>query len=218
MAMFEEDSRTKGRVMLVDDELVPYLMEDPQARTGSRNACVMPKCLADEYDDFYDGYDRGPLMEQERLFDRLLHKNKVIKQKITRRMLQNIQREFERGPVMCFCQDTIPEEGFQNMDVIVCSHRDCTIGVFHKFCVKKLGFDKVTRWYCTSCEQKMGALARKTLRDLGYTDIPDECGPEEQKLREMLKMTPSMMKQLKDRVEHIGGKVKGVSVMAFDMD
>ncbi|KAF1944313.1 hypothetical protein EJ02DRAFT_398438 [Clathrospora elynae] len=177
LAQYDKDSRTKGRLMLVDDDLVNYFMEDPTARARNRNPGAVPGRLAREYSDYAEGYNPGPLMEQERQFERLWNRNKIIKQQISQELLQNIQHhqlEVAGTAYMCYCRATAPKQDPLGKDVIMCSHRDCPITYFHKSCVKKLGAEKVSRWLCTSCEKEMRVLACQTLRGLGYTDIPDE--------------------------------------------
>jgi hypothetical protein len=177
LRLYEKDPRTKGRLMLVDDDLIHYFMEDPSARARNRGPGAVPDRLAKEYAEFSDGYNPGPLMDQEREFERLWSRNKLIKHELTQEMLQDIQRDqFERAGTqyMCYCRADIPKGGAPAKDTVICSYRDCHTRYFHKLCVKKLGVEKVSRWYCTSCEHQMKVLARQTLRDMGYTDIPAE--------------------------------------------
>ncbi|CAN9084217.1 unnamed protein product [Alternaria alternata] len=179
LSLYEKDHRTKGRLMLIDDDLINYFMEDPISRSRNRNPDGVPARLQKEYDDVKNGYNPGTLMAQELRFERLYAKNGFMKQELTQSMLQDIQRnEFERLDTryMCYCRAALPKTGSSKTDIIVCSYRDCSTGNFHRSCIKKLGFGLVSRWYCTECEQKMKVLARQTLRRLGYTDIPHE-GP-----------------------------------------
>jgi hypothetical protein len=137
----------------------------------------MPTRLAKEYADFSEGYNTGPLMYQERQFERLWMRNNAIKQELTQKTLEQIQRgKFERAGTeyVCYCRAAVPEEGMLRKDAVICSYRSCKTVIFHKSCVKKLGVDKVSRWYCTSCANEMKRIAWKTLRTLGYTDMPDE--------------------------------------------
>jgi hypothetical protein len=157
--------------MLVDDDLVDYFLEDPACR------CIqdMPPRLAKEYEVFSDGYNPGPLMGQERQFERLWARNQATKQELTQKMLEQIQRDkFEPAATkyMCYCRATIPKRGALAKDTVICSHSGCPTVIFHKSCVKKLGVEKVSRWYCTTCESQMKRAACKVLRELGYTDIP----------------------------------------------
>ncbi|KAI4705497.1 hypothetical protein J4E81_000379 [Alternaria sp. BMP 2799] len=177
LSLYEKDHRTKGRLMLVDDDLISYLMEDPTIRARNRNPDGVPDRLQKEYDDVKNGFNPGALMAQELRFERLYAKNGFNKQELTQVMLQDIQHnelELPGTTCICYCRATAPKGELPAKDTVVCSHRDCTTTYFHKSCVKKLGVEKVSRWYCTSCEQQMKILACQTLRGLGYTDIPME--------------------------------------------
>lgn len=181
-ALYEKDPIFKGRIMLVDEDMAMWLLSDLPNRDSRNPSSVfnrlidMPQRLSLEYADFQGGYNPGPLMEQERIFERIRQKNKVMKQQITRNMLLNFQRknnDREGITYMCYCHDEAPEH-LAMKDVVTCSHRDCKVSYFHKSCVMKLGVDKVSCWYCTACEHRMGAAVRQFLRDMGCTDIPDE--------------------------------------------
>jgi hypothetical protein len=216
LSLYNTVASTKGRLMLVDDDLIHYFMEDPSSRARNGGLGV-PDRLAKEYIEFTDGRNPGPLMEQERQFERLWSKNKLIKHQLTQKTLHCIQRnQFERAGTqyMCYCRGAVPKGGVTVKDTVVCSHRDCHTRYFHKSCVKRLGVEKVSRWYCTSCEYQMKVLARQTLRDLGFTDIPAERFDDErleqlfeQKLDELMDMPeeqyqtilpPSLTKKLKE--------------------
>jgi hypothetical protein len=176
--MYEKDHRTKGRLMLIDDDLIDYFMENPASRARNRihNQDSVPARLQKEYDDVQNGYNPGALMAQELRFERLYTKNGFIKQELTQVMLQDIQRkDFERAGTkyLCYCRSTVPKHGSETEEIVICSHRDCATRYFHKSCVKKLGVEKVSRWYCTSCEQQMKILACQTLHHLGHTNVPN---------------------------------------------
>ncbi|KAI4650340.1 hypothetical protein J4E93_002696 [Alternaria ventricosa] len=227
LSLYEKDHRTKGRLMLVDDDLINYLIEDPTMRARNRNPDGVPDRLQKEYDDVKIGLNPGALMAQELRFERLYAKNGFSKQKLTQVMLQDIQHnELERlgTECICYCRATAPKGGLPAKDTVVCSHRDCTTTYFHKSCVKKLGVEKVSRWYCTSCEQQMKILACQTLRGLGYTDIPMEhlCSSShglnaeefeemfDEKLRQMMN-SPDMdyltllPPEIREKVKELGG-------------
>ncbi|KAG9193094.1 hypothetical protein G6011_03129 [Alternaria panax] len=179
LSLYEKDHRTKGRLMLIDDDLIDYFMEDPVSRSRNRNPDGVPARLQKEYDDFKSGYKPGTLMAQELRFERLYAKNGFVKQELTQSMLQDIQRnDFERPGTkyMCYCRAVISKKGTPARGTVVCSYRACSTKYFHQSCVKMLGVDMVSHWYCTECEEQMKIIARQTLRDLGYIDIPQE-GP-----------------------------------------
>ncbi|XPS99467.1 hypothetical protein M3J09_008642 [Ascochyta lentis] len=169
MALYEQDERTKGRVMLVDDDLVSYFMD----KTSQPTHASMPTRLLKEHTEFQEGYERGPLMKQESDFERMFVKNLAMKRPLTMRMLQDIQylstgsdNSDELRYCYCYTETNNPSELTRefNKDIVECSYRDCEFGgVFHKRCVKKLGTEKVSRWYCTACEKRMKAAAHKVL-------------------------------------------------------
>ncbi|KAF2024561.1 hypothetical protein EK21DRAFT_78467 [Setomelanomma holmii] len=222
MVKYEQEAEFKGRIMLVDSDLIDYLRLDPHERDHARNAAMVPKRLAAEYVDFGEGYNPGPLMEQEKQFERLWSKNKMIKRQLSRDMLANVQhKKFENGEMdfYCYCHEIMPKRGLPKQ-VVECAHRDCTLRYFHKSCVKKLGVDKVSRWFCTMCEQRMQNLAYQTLRDLGYDDVPDEdkgISDSMDKIKEKYQIPAGAMDQLRSRIDSMGGdaKVAGVMAIAF---
>jgi hypothetical protein len=174
LAMYQQDKHFKDRIMLVDSDIVSYFLLDPIYRAKNRSGLLVPKRLANEYDEFADGYRPGPLMEQEKLFEHLWTKNNLVKRQISRTMLLDFQKKYEHtnAPVMCYCRGQVSEHS-PIQQAVECAHRDCQTKYFHKSCIKKLGVDKVSRWYCTRCEQKMQTLVYHTLRDMGYDDVPD---------------------------------------------
>ncbi|KAL1798968.1 hypothetical protein ACET3X_003005 [Alternaria dauci] len=177
LSLYEKDHRTKGRLMLIDDDLINYFMEDPASRSRNRNPDGVPARLQKEYADFKNGHSPGALMAQELRFERLYAKNSFMKQELTQSMLQDIQRnEFERPGTkyICYCRAAVPNREPLETDTVVCSYRDCPTKYFHQSCIKKLGAGMISRWYCTECQQQMRILAHRTLRDLGYTNIPHE--------------------------------------------
>jgi hypothetical protein len=161
--------------MLVDNDMINYFLIDPIDRRKNHNKALVPKRLATEYADFADGYNPGPLMEQEKLFERLWNKNNIIKRQISTKMLTEFQKKHLPGnsPVMCYCQEKIPKDGLPKQ-VVECAYRFCTMRYFHKSCIKKLGVNKVSRWYCTRCAQTMETTAYQLLHEMGYDDVPDE--------------------------------------------
>jgi hypothetical protein len=220
LAKYEQEEEIKGRIMLVDSELMNYFMLEPHERGIGGDAALMPKRLATEYSDYTDGYNPGPLMEQEKIFERLWAKNKMIKRQLSRDMLADIQdRKFENADMdfYCYCHETMPETALPK-NTVECAHGDCPVRYFHKSCVKKLGVDKVSRWFCTLCEQQMRSLAHQTLRDLGFDDVPDE---EEElsnsmnKIKSKFQIPEAAMSQIRSRIETLGGSAKIAGVMAM---
>lgn len=208
MTMYQDEEHFTNRIMLVDYDIMEYLQLDPTTRMFDK--LRIPKRLAYEYEDFADGHRPGPLMKQEELFERLRIKNKLLKRKITQEMLGKIAREkFERKDQasMCYCHVSIPEEGLPK-GTVECAHRDCLMKYFHKACVKNLGVDKVSRWYCTECQQHMRILANQALRSLGYDDVPDEEAEFEhtiEVLKEKTNLTGDALEKMKARLKLAGG-------------
>jgi len=209
--MYQEEEHFKNRIMLVDYEIMEYLQMDPATRMFDKLS--IPKRLAYEYEDFADGHKPGPLMKQEDNFERLRSKNKLLKRKITQEMLGKIAREkFERKDQdsMCYCHVSIPEEGLPK-GTVECAHRNCSMKYFHRACVKNLGVDQVTRWYCTECHEHMRILANQTLRSLGYDDVPDE-EAEFERITEVLKektnLTGDALEKMKARLKLAGGGLR----------
>ena len=177
LAMYEQHERTKGRVMLIDDDLVSYFM-DINNNPVKPDPASMPPRLSREYAEFMAGYDRGPLMKQELEFERLFVRNMAMRHPISMRILQDIQRQNsgrKDSLALCYCRTEVARDvsavslefkkGF-----VFCSYGDCEFGgLFHKRCVKKLGVEKVSRWYCTSCEKQMKVMAYKAL-NVPYID------------------------------------------------
>jgi hypothetical protein len=219
LGMYQKDDRFKGRIMLVDNDVLEYFFTDPVDRMRNRNALDVPKRLATEYDEFEEGYNPGPLMLQEKLFEQLWSKNRLIKDQLSGDLLATTQKhQFEHAdtPSFCYCHDNVPESGLPK-DIVECSHRDCGIKYFHKSCVKKLGFDKVSRWYCTNCEEEMKFVAHKTLRALGYTDVPDDEAALQSSM-DLIKasydMSDEAIARVRARVAEAGGSSKVVAIVA----
>lgn len=171
MAMYEQHELTKGRIMLVDDDLVSYFL-DINASPRKPDLGGMPPRLLREHTGFLEGYDRDPLMKQEAEFERLFVKNTTMRHQLTTKMLRDIQCQNDGGKgsvQLCYCKTAVlPKvseitKRFGN-GFVSCSYRKCEFGgVFHKRCVKNLGIEKVSRWYCTACEKKMKVWAYKAL-------------------------------------------------------
>lgn len=175
LAAYSQNEQLKGRIMLVDEDLLNYLMTDPRDRLRhSDNSTIMQR-LAAEYAANMKGTAPGPLMQQESLFDRLWNKNAIMKHEITQEMLMNMRETVVMSgtPLICYCQDVLPDDVCAKT-LVVCAHADCRFLLFHKTCVKDMGVEKVSRWYCTECHSKMQLLAYKTLRELGFDDVPSD--------------------------------------------
>jgi hypothetical protein len=220
--MYQKDARFKGRIMLVDNDLLEYFIQDPSSRMANRHTTDAPKRLAIEYNHFEDGYNPGTLMHQEKLFEQLWLKNKFIKHQLSSEMLADVQHGvFEHTKkFFCYCHDNMPKGGAAPKDVVECTHRDCKLTYFHKSCVKKLGVAKVSRWLCTGCEENMRSLAYRTLRKLGYDDVPDDeedLNNSFENLQAKYNLSDAAMEKMRIRVDAMGGGFRMAGVVAMAM-
>ncbi|KAJ4379614.1 hypothetical protein N0V86_004795 [Didymella sp. IMI 355093] len=156
MAIYEQQDLTQGRVMLVDEDLVPYLLD---LNTSPNNPGLgrMPPSLLREHTEYLDGYERGPLMKQEIEFERLFFRNMNLKDELTTKMLQEIQRENDmlKGSMqLCYCRTAV----LPKVSEIKKEFGDGSVR----------WVEKVSRWYCTACEKNMKMWAYKAL------NIPDK--------------------------------------------
>lgn len=121
---------------------------------------------------------------QRHACEAMLASNKAAKQPIGRTLLEKMYCSFEAGAdtaVFCYCGAVVPggspvdwkrgsttarmqyEDLERDSEVISCSFRECSRRFFHKRCVEILGVEKVSRWYCTECEQKMRVVVDRML-------------------------------------------------------
>lgn len=231
IAMYEQQDLTKGRVMLIDEDVVPYFL-DLNTSPDRPDLGSMPPRLLREHKEFLDGYDRGPLMKQELEFERLFLKNMTLKHDLTSEMLQAIQRQkdsLEGAVQMCYCRTAVlPKiseisKEFGN-SFVRCSYRKCEFGaLFHKHCIKKLGVEKVSRWYCTTCEKKMRMLAYKALNipyqfDDIFKDFSDEEKGVAKKLVAQMTQPGGVMDQFKSRLQelYVGEDCEGLEEEGVD--
>ncbi|KAE8828606.1 hypothetical protein P3342_010237 [Pyrenophora teres f. teres] len=172
MALYETDHRTKGRLMLVDDDMLDYLLDSAIDGFCNRGTGDMPARLAKELIDSVNKRTPTPLIEQECRFQKLWVRNNILKKPLTQDMLRDIQsNSFEciGARAMCYCRDVFREQMPTAEDIIACSYRECTIQYFHRSCVKNLGVEKVSRWYCADCAQEMRDVAHDTLHHGDFT-------------------------------------------------
>ena len=216
VAMYEQQELTRGRVMLVDDDLVSYFL-DLNTAPGRPDIGSMPPRLLREHEEFLKGYERGPLMKQEIEFERLFLKNMALKHDLTSEMLQVMQRKddsVEGAVQLCYCRSAVlPKvsgicKEFGN-GYVRCAYRKCDFGgFFHKRCVKKLGVEKVSRWYCTTCEKKMRMWAYKALNipyhfDDLYKGFSNEEKGVAKKLVAQMTQPGGVMDQFKSRLQEL---------------
>ncbi|RMZ72492.1 hypothetical protein GMOD_00007486 [Pyrenophora seminiperda CCB06] len=167
MALYEADDRTKGGMMLVDEDMIAYLMVVAKHPGRKGDPSIMPMRLAREYVETAVGRCiHTPLTEQQLCFQELQLKNKLVKEPVTEDVLQDIQGKaftsFE-APRICYCRQEMPSQMSFTKDIIFCSYRDCMIGMFRRSCVGNMGVEKVSRWYCGRCAHEMRARAHDAL-------------------------------------------------------
>jgi hypothetical protein len=210
--------------MLVNDDVVSYLM-DEYNKPGNPDYATMPARLLREHNEFLDGYERGPLMKQELEFERLLIKNAAMKHPVTMRMLSDIQLQnanLKDAFPVCYCHVEVRnvsdlEKEFSK-GFVRCSYGKCEFGgLFHKRCVKKLGFEKVSRWYCTACEKKMMLLARKTLK-LPFVDEAAAVPHTEKLVANMMENPGVVMGHFKSRLQELYANMMGAGLDVEDVD
>jgi hypothetical protein len=164
---FDADARTKGRFILIDDDMIPYLVGDPEVEGELTQAepemAQIPERLAVEQANARNGSDLGRLMKQERDFYRLMGRN-IWGSPLSHAVLQHVEREMVgNGPCyMCYCRCR-RDCNEQLVDILECSHAGCEYGYFHRSCVKDQGIEEVTQWYCNVCDAEMRILAQDTL-------------------------------------------------------
>ncbi|KAJ4334699.1 hypothetical protein N0V95_009100 [Ascochyta clinopodiicola] len=225
MSIYEQHEQTKGRVILMDDDIASYFMgkTDPN---GMPDYASMPARLLREHTEFQKGYERGPLMKQELSFRRMYLKNAAIDHPLTMRVLQGIQYEEldDKGSLKqrhCYCDTEIygPLGMMQKSKEILveCSFRDCEFGgVFHKRCVKNLGAHKVSRWYCTACEKEMKIVAHKALKVC--CDDDDTVVGRAKKTADIMDKASSVVGLLKSRLQDLYTKKPDDELDVEDVD
>lgn len=182
MRFFNTDPETKGKLMLMDEELYFWLKSEGQHwHIESLNTkklehtpvpTHMPKRLIWEVEDYLRGYDKGRMLKEIDQFKDLVDRNELIRSKlcqpaITKDYLKDLQKECERGPdddAFCYCRDDNlgnSREEYEDEKLVDCAYSKCPIGRFHHRCVEKLGYDKVSTWYCGICERHMTVDAHK---------------------------------------------------------
>jgi hypothetical protein len=166
---FEADARTKGRSMLIDYDMIPYLIGEPEVEGKSTLAGPVvqtPERLAVEQASARNGSDPGRLMKQEQDFYRLMGDH-VWGDPISPTVLRQVEIGMIRNgsSYMCYCRREW-DRNEQLGDVLECSHAGCEYRYFHRSCVKDQGIGEVTQWYCNICDAEMRILARDALLGL----------------------------------------------------
>lgn len=202
--------------MLVDDDLVPYFL-DLNTTPDRPDLGNMPPRLQREHEEFLKGYERGPLMKQEIEFERLFLKNMTLKHDLTPEVLQAMQRKddlVEGAVQLCYCRRAVLPKASgvckeSSNGYVRCSYHKCEFGgFFHKRCVKRLGVEKVSRWYCTACEKKMKMWAYKALNiPYQFDDFLKKFSDEEKgvakKLVAQMTQPGGVMDQFRSRLQEL---------------
>lgn len=190
-----------NRVMLIDDDLITYLIHSIPGQPGIPGPFgTVPRRLAQERINCLAGFKMGPVMRQELQFITLELKNMADKHELTPETLQSIQDEAIRPKGIkwvCYCRSPC-REGEHLDNIVECAHRDCRCVYFHSSCIEKLGYEKVSRWYCTVCAVEMSALAKDTLRGVEYAD-------ENDRSLETFRRALNSATQEKEKVGQLGG-------------
>ncbi|KAJ4352527.1 uncharacterized protein N0V89_007876 [Didymosphaeria variabile] len=177
MHFFESQPETKGRLMLVDEDLYLWLYTEGrhwlvEAMTPKQmENSSFPRRLYWEVKDYVRGYAKGRVLKLVEQFQDLADKNERsrtigCRATISEELLESLRKKCETRPdnkAICYCKDNMPAHPETDDNVVRCMYVDCPIGFFHRRCVEKLGHAKVSTWYCAFCEKYMNVAAQKAL-------------------------------------------------------
>lgn len=177
MKFFETQPETKGKLMLVDEDLYVWLYtigrhwRIESMTLKKLESTPMPKRLSWEVENFVRGFQKGRLLKQVELFQDLANHNERLasigcRAKVTEQLLETLRKKRESGPAnenICYCQDDLPEHPDEEDEFVECMFHDCPIQIFHRRCVEKVGYSKVTTWYCGYCEKYISLAAQDAL-------------------------------------------------------
>ncbi|KAL1597939.1 hypothetical protein SLS60_008427 [Paraconiothyrium brasiliense] len=180
LQFFETQSETKDRLMLVDEDLYLWLCTEGrhwfvEAVTPKQmESPSLPNRLRWEVKDYVRGYSKGRILKLIDQFQNLADKNERLRMigcrtNITEELLESLRKKCETRPeeeAICYCKDNIPPHHHpDHHDLVECMYDNCPIQFFHRRCVEKLGYAKVTTWYCAFCEAYMNVAAQKALHE-----------------------------------------------------
>jgi hypothetical protein len=168
LAHFEANPLTKGKFMLIDDDMLSWLLSDKK-----RSECIpehilndMPTKLCFEVTGYSRGGKKGRLMRQTEDFRLLDYDNNDPKNIVSRKELRQIYEAFKTGSggseQICYCE----QHKKKNDIVVECAFRYCKYRTFHRDCVERLGVDEVSTWYCPDCEETLGRIANIVLLEV----------------------------------------------------
>lgn len=180
VSFFAAQPEIKNKLMLLDEDLYPWLCSpegrnwkvdrlkwtDIQYQPVPRN---MPMQLMWEVDAYFREHTKGSALKQVDCFQQLAARNARLKKvschpAITKEFLEAMQKKCETRPfhdAICYCKDNRPTSPDNDKNLIRCAYRECQIKWFHRTCIEKVGYDRVTTWYCGVCERYMRCEARK---------------------------------------------------------
>jgi hypothetical protein len=170
IAHYDAHPRTKGKLMLVDDEMLPWLLHEGSSieRGPHLDSRDMPSDLSYEISGYFNGEGKGRLMRQTEGYRDLASRNNTEKKILAHVELSRIYEKFKQGcgsnPNICFCETQHSDD----TNMVECTFRHCLHQNFHRNCVKGLGVDKVSSWYCPDCERVMGRMARMVLGEVKF--------------------------------------------------
>ena len=185
LSFFAAQPETKNKLMLLDEDLFPWLCS-PEGRnwkvdrlkwTDIQHQSVpgnMPRRMMWEVDAYFRERTKGSALQQVDCFQQLADRNARLKKvschpAITKKFLEAMQKKCETRPfhdAICYCKDDRPTSPDNDKNLVQCAHRECQIKWFHRTCVVKVGYDRVTTWFCGECEQHLQCEARKATPDL----------------------------------------------------
>lgn len=177
MAFLEQQPETKGRLMLVDEDIYDWLSTEGRAwrlyhLVASKLALKhLPMRLSWELQDYLHGSPKGRLLKQIDRFHELSDKNARLRSvgsspDITIELLKTLCEKREPGDFakgICYCKETVPADPEKNNELVECEYVDCLTKFFHRRCMEKLNYSHVTTWFCRDCEQIMSTEAQKVL-------------------------------------------------------
>ncbi|KAL5379264.1 hypothetical protein DPSP01_008538 [Paraphaeosphaeria sporulosa] len=179
MEFFQSQPETKDKLMLVDEDLYTWLYTvgrhwrvEGMTMKKLENT-PMPKRLSWEIEDYVRGFQKGRAMNQVEQFQDLADRNERLslvgcRAKVTEQLLESLRKKCETGPAdesICYCQADLPENLKAKEELVECMFNDCPIRFFHRHCIGKLGYNKVTTWYCGHCEKNISVAAQKALHE-----------------------------------------------------
>ncbi|KAF2690521.1 hypothetical protein K458DRAFT_106687 [Lentithecium fluviatile CBS 122367] len=169
-AFYETHPRTKGKTMVVDVNILKWLMDENLDVLDSTEALLgnMPRDLSYEFREYYAGGPTGRLMKQTETYRKLADLNDASENPVSKKELQDLYMEFTKygGRRICYCEVPLPNDWQNDENLVACNFRHCRYELFHRDCIKSLGFDKVGTRYCPDCEIMMGRIARMMLEEI----------------------------------------------------